>query len=288
MEHHSNIVPWQIACEAAGAEAVPIPVLDAGRLDMEAFGALLDERVRMVSVVHVSNALGTVNPVEEIVRQAHAVGALVLLDGAQAMPHQRVDVQAIGCDFYAFSGHKLFAPTGIGCLWGRAELLEAMPPWQGGGDMIDRVSFAGTTYNTLPHKFEAGTPNIAATIGLGAAMDYIASIDFEAAAAWEGVLLEEATRRLDAIEGIRIIGRAPGKAAVISFVMEGAGAQDVGTLLDAQGIAVRVGHHCTQPLMERFGVPATVRASFAFYNDLEDVERLAAGLERAQRLFGAD
>jgi cysteine desulfurase / selenocysteine lyase len=287
MEHHSNIVPWQLVAQSLGAEVIPIPVLDDGSLDMAAYDELLDERVKMVSVVHISNALGTVNPVEDIISRAHAVGAKVLLDGAQALPHQRVSVAALGCDFYAFSGHKLFAPTGIGCLWGRPELLEAMPPWHGGGDMIDRVSFSGTTYNVIPHKFEAGTPNIAGTIGLGAAIDYLESLDFAGAAAWEHRLLEEATTLLDAIEGIRIIGRAPGKAAVISFVMEGAGAQDIGTLLDAQGVAVRAGHHCTQPLMERFRVPATARASFAFYNDLEDVKRLASGLERAQRLFGA-
>ena len=281
MEHHSNIVPWQILCERTGAVLRVIPVTEAGELDLDAYRRLLTERTAFVSVVHVSNALGTVNPVAEVCRLAHAVGAHVLVDGAQAAPHQRVDVQAIGCDFYTFSGHKMCGPTGQGVLWGRRELLDELPPYHGGGEMIDRVSFAGTTYNEVPFKFEAGTPNIAGAIGLAAAADYLDAIGIAAIDAYETELLAYATDAMQTVDGLRVVGRAARKHSVLSFVVEGTHPYDVGTLLDKQGVAVRTGHHCCQPLMERYGLPGTIRASFAFYNNREDVDRLVAATERA-------
>ena len=282
MEHHSNIVPWQMLCEQTGATLRPIPVKDNGELDMEAFASMLNEKVKLVGVVHVSNALGTINPVADIIKMSHDVGAKVLVDGAQAVAHWDVDVQALDVDFYAFSGHKLFGPTGIGVLYGKEELLNAMPPYQGGGEMIEHCSFDGTTYNVLPFKFEAGTPNIAGAIGLAAAVSYLNGIDRAALEQHENALLVRANELADEIGGIRKIGTAPKKASVFSFLLDGAHPADVGTLLDQQGIAVRTGHHCAMPLMNQFKVPGTVRASFSFYNTMEDVERLFAGLEKAK------
>ena len=285
MEHHSNIVPWQILAAEKGAKLTVVPVDDEGRVHLADFDRLIGPRTRIVAVTHVSNALGTVNPVKEIVALAHARGVPVLVDGAQAMPHMRVDVRDLDADFYVFSGHKMFGPTGIGVLYGKARLLEAMPPWQGGGDMILSVSFEGTKFNTIPYKFEAGTPDAAGAVGLGAAVDWLEGLDREGAEAHERDLLAYATRRLQEIPGLRIIGTAPGKAAVVSFVMEGVHPHDVGTILDREGVAVRAGHHCAQPLMERFGVPATVRASMALYNTREDVDQLVAGLRRVREMF---
>ncbi len=282
MEHHSNIVPWQMLCEQTGAELLPIPVLDNGELDMDAYKNLLTPQVKFVSVVHVSNALGTINPVADIIRMAHDVGAKVLVDGAQAVAHWDIDVQALDADFYAFSGHKLFGPTGIGVLYGKEALLNAMPPYQGGGEMIEHVSFAKTTYNGLPYKFEAGTPNIAGAIGLAAAIDYLNALDRKALAAHEDALLARANELTAQIGGIRIIGTARQKASVFSFILEGAHPADVGTLLDQQGIAVRTGHHCAMPVMEQFKVPGTVRASFTFYNTLDEVDALFRGIEKAK------
>ena len=282
MEHHSNIVPWQMLCEQTGAELLPIPVLDNGELDMDAYKTLLTPQVKLVSVVHVSNALGTINPVADIIRMAHGVGAKVLVDGAQAVAHWSIDVQALDADFYAFSGHKLFGPTGIGVLYGKEELLNAMPPYQGGGEMIEHVSFTKTTYNVLPYKFEAGTPNIAGAIGLAAAVDYLHSLDRVALAAHEDALLARANELAAQVGGIRIIGNACHKASVFGFILEGAHPADVGTLLDQQGIAVRTGHHCAMPVMEQFKVPGTVRASFTFYNTLDEVNALFRGIEKAK------
>lgn len=282
MEHHSNIVPWQMLCEQTGATLRPIPVKDNGELDMEAFASMLNEKVKLVGVVHVSNALGTINPVADIIKMSHDMGAKVLVDGAQAVAHWDVDVQALDVDFYAFSGHKLFGPTGIGVLYGKEELLNAMPPYQGGGEMIEHCSFDGTTYNVLPFKFEAGTPNIAGAIGLAAAVSYLNGIDRAALEQHENALLVRANELADDIGCIRKIGTAPKKASVFSFLLDGAHPADVGTLLDQQGIAVRTGHHCAMPLMNQFKVPGTVRASFSFYNTMEDVERLFAGLEKAK------
>jgi len=286
LEHHADIVPWQMAAAACDAEVVPIPVSDAGEIDLTAYAELLDERVKLVAVNHVSNALGTINPVERMIAMAHDAGALILVDGAQAVGHFAVDVQALGCDFYTFSGHKLFGPTGIGILWGRESLLEAMPPFLGGGEMIETVSFSGTTYNQLPFKFEAGTPHIAGAVGLAAAIDYLDGIDRVAAAAHEDHLLEMVLARADSVEGLQRVGSPARNAGIFSFVMKGSHPSDIGMLLDQQGIAVRTGHHCTQPLMERLGVPGTVRASFSMYNTEEDVERLFAGIHKAQALFG--
>lgn len=286
LEHHANIVPWQMICAATGARLRAAPVLPDGSLDLAGFRALLGERTRVVAVAHVSNALGTVLPVREIVQLAHAQGVPVLLDGAQAVAHAPVDVQALDCDFYAFSGHKLYGPTGIGVLYGRESLLQQMPPWQGGGDMILTVSIEQTTYNELPWKFEAGTPNIAGAIGLGAALEYVESIGRERIAAHEQMLLRLATSQLSALPYVRVIGTAPVKAAVLSFTMEGVHPHDIGTILDSEGIAVRTGHHCAMPIMERFGLAATARASFALYNRAEDIERLLAGLRRVRELFG--
>ncbi len=285
MEHHSNIVPWQMICEQTEARLVAAPITDAGELDLEAFHRLLCDRTRIVAAVHVSNALGTINPVREIVEAAHGVGAAVLLDGAQATPHMRIDVQALDCDFYAFSGHKAFGPTGIGVLYGKRALLDAMPPYQGGGEMIRTVSFEKTTYNTLPCKYEAGTQNITGAVGLGAAIDYLSGIDFAELARHEADLLDYATERLLELPGIRLIGTAAAKAGVISFTLGDIHAHDLGTVVDMEGVAIRTGHHCAMPVMERFGVPATARASFALYSDRGDVDRLVAGLNRAVELF---
>jgi cysteine desulfurase/selenocysteine lyase len=285
LEHHSNIVPWQLICEQTGARLVAAPITDTGELHLEQFRALLSERTKIVAIAHVSNALGTVNPVEELVALGHRAGAIVLVDGAQAVPHMRVDVRALGCDFYAFSGHKMFAPTGVGVLYGRRQLLESMPPYQGGGDMILTVSFDRTVYNALPYKFEAGTPNITGVVGLGAAIDYLDAIDFDALAEHEQSLLRYATDRIVEIPGVRLVGTAAHKAGVLSFVIDGIHAHDVGTIVDGEGVAIRTGHHCAMPVMDRFGVAATARASFAFYNDRADVDRLIAGLRRAVEIF---
>jgi cysteine desulfurase / selenocysteine lyase len=286
LEHHANIVPWQMVRDATGCTLVVAPINTAGELLMEDFHRLLTPRTRLVAVAHVSNALGTILPVAEIIAAAHARGVPVLVDGAQAVPHARVDVQALGADFYAFSAHKLYGPTGIGVLYGREELLTQMPPWQGGGDMILTVTFERTTYNELPYKFEAGTPNISGAVGLGAAIDYVETLGIEAIAAHEHTLLEAATAALTQIPGLRLIGTAAHKAAVVSFVMEGIHPHDLGTILDAQGVAVRTGHHCAQPVMDFFGIPATARASFACYNTLAEVQQLAAALRHAQEVFG--
>jgi len=286
LEHHSNIVPWQMVAARTGAVIRVIPLLDDGSLDLDAYAALLCERTRVVSVAHVSNALGTVNDVVTITEQAHKYGALVVVDGAQAAPHGSVDVGALGCDFYALSAHKMYGPTGIGALWGRAELLEQMPPWQGGGEMIETVSFQGSTWAPPPAKFEAGTPNIAGAVGFGVAAEWMAELGPQAIAAHEQVLLDRATARVAEIDGVRIIGTAPHKAGVLSFVAKGLHPHDIGTLLDEQGIAVRTGHHCAQPVMERMGVDATARASFAVYNTVDEVDRFAKALARIISLFG--
>jgi cysteine desulfurase/selenocysteine lyase len=285
LEHHSNIVPWQMLCEQKGARLRVIPVTDTGELELDTLDRLLGPRTKIVAIAHVSNALGTVNPVRRIIEAAHAWGARVLVDGAQAVPHMKVDVRQLDCDFYVLSGHKMYGPTGIGVLYGKAELLEAMPPYQGGGDMIESVTFEKTTYNVPPYKFEAGTPNIAGAIGLGAAVDYLNQIGMDNIAAHEQELLDYATRALARVPGLRILGTAAEKAGVVSFVLEGVHPHDAGTILDEQGIAVRTGHHCAQPVMERFGVPATTRASFALYNTKEDVDALVAGLQRVREIF---
>jgi cysteine desulfurase/selenocysteine lyase len=285
MEHHSNIVPWQLLAEEKGLTIRVVPVLDDGTIELTDYEALLTDRTRLVAIIHTSNAMGTINPAQEMIRLAHERGVPVLLDAAQAVPHQRVDVQALDCDFLAFSGHKVYGPTGIGVLYGKEALLEAMPPWQGGGDMIRSVSFEGTTYAELPSKFEAGTPHIAGAIGLGAAVDWMMDIGPDAIGSWEHELLLAGTERLEAISGLRIIGTGPHKVGVLSFVMDGLHPHDIGTVLDMQGVAVRTGHHCAEPLMRRFGVSATTRASFAAYNSMEDIDRLVAGIEKAKRLF---
>jgi cysteine desulfurase/selenocysteine lyase len=285
MEHHSNIVPWQMLCERTGAKLRVIPINDDGELLLDAYQKLLNERTKLVAVVHVSNALGTINPVPEIIEKAHAVGARVLVDGAQSSPHLPVDVQALDCDFFAFSGHKIYGPTGIGVLFGKAELLEAMPPYQGGGDMISSVTWEKTAWNVLPHKFEAGTPHIAGAIGLGAALEWVEAIGLDAIAAQESALLQRAMELATQVEGLRVVGKAQHKASVLSFVFEGAHPTDVGMILDSQGVAIRTGHHCAQPLMDRFGVVATARASFAVYNTLEEVEVFAAALHKARELL---
>ncbi|MEY2941541.1 MAG: hypothetical protein RJA67_1226, partial [Bacteroidota bacterium] len=286
LEHHSNIVPWQMIAEEKGAEIKVIPVSDAGVLDIEAFKALLNPKVKLVAVNHVSNAIGTINPIAEIISLAHAVGAKVLIDGAQSVAHLAVDVQALDMDFFVFSAHKLFGPTGVGVLYGKRELLESMPPYQGGGEMIKEVSFAGTTYNELPYKFEAGTPNIADVIAFGAALDYVQAIPSEALAAQEEALLAYATQKLQAIPGLRIVGTAPEKIAVISFVIDGVHPQDIGVLLDKFGIAIRTGHHCAQPLMQRYELVGTCRASFAFYNTFEEIDRFVLCLEKTLQMLG--
>ncbi len=286
LEHHSNILPWQMLCEERGAHLRVAPIDDRGEVILEELERLLSERTRLVAVAHVSNSLGTLLPVREIAELAHTRGAVVLVDGAQGAPHLEVDVQALGCDFYAFSGHKVYGPSGIGTLWGRADLLAEMPPWQGGGGMVVRVTFEKTTYLPPPHRFEAGTPFIEGAVALAAALDYMTALGRPAIAAWEEELLALATERLSEIPGVRILGTSPRKAAVLSFTVDGVHPHDVGTVLDRQGIAVRAGHHCAQPVMDRFGVPATTRASFGLYNTPEEVEALAAGLRRVQEIFG--
>jgi cysteine desulfurase / selenocysteine lyase len=285
MEHHSNIVPWQILCEQIGARLRVIPINHDGELVLDEYCRLLNEKTKLVSVTHVSNALGTIVPIKELVRLAHERQVPVLVDGAQAAPHLKVDVQELGCDFYAFSGHKLFGPTGVGILYGRSELLEAMPPYQGGGDMISLVTFEKTHYNVLPYKFEAGTPHIAGGIGLGAAVDYLEGLDWKQVAAHEHRLLNYATAALSEIDGLRIIGTAKAKVGVVSFVFDHVHAHDVGTILDQEGVAVRAGHHCAMPVMQRFGVPATTRASFALYNTQQEIDILVRGIQRALKVF---
>jgi len=285
MEHHANIVPWQLLCEQTGAVLKVAPITDAGEIDMPAFEALLGERTKIVSVTHVSNALGTVNPVRRIGELAHAAGAVLVVDGAQGAPHGQVDVQALGADFYALSGHKMYGPTGIGVLYGRRALLEAMPPWQGGGDMIRSVTFEKTTYNDVPFRFEAGTPNIAGAIGLAAAADYLQDLGLESVAAYEADLLAYGTQALEAVPGLRLIGTARKKASVLSFVLEGVHPHDIGTILDREGLAVRTGHHCAQPTMERFGVPATARASIGIYNTRAELDVLVEALAKVREVF---
>jgi len=286
LEHHANIVPWQMVCEQTGAKLRVIPITRSGEVDFDAFLGLLGERTRLLALAHVSNALGTVVPVERYIAEARRRGIPVLLDGAQAAPHMRVDVQALDCDFYCFSGHKMCGPTGIGVLYGRESLLAAMPPWQGGGDMILAVSFERTVYNELPYKFEAGTPHIAGAIGLAAAVDYLESLGIERIATAEHELLEYATAQLAKMPGLEIVGTAPEKAGVISFVVDGVHPHDLGTILDAEGVAIRTGHHCAMPVMDYFGVPATARASFAFYNTPAEIDRLVAALAVAREMLG--
>lgn len=286
LEHHSNIVPWQMVAEEKGAILKIVPVRDDGQIDYSAYLDLLSERTKMVAVAHVSNALGTILPVEKMIKAAHDAGAVVLLDGCQAAPHIPLDMQALDADFYVFSGHKTYGPTGVGILYGKEALLDAMPPWQGGGDMIDQVRFSKTTYNGLPHKFEAGTPNIAGGIALKPALDYISAIGFEAILAHEDDLLDYAKDQLAAIKGLDIIGTTPEKLAVISFIMDIAHPHDIGTILDQSGVAVRAGHHCAQPIMERFKVPGTVRASFGLYNNRDDVDAFIRALCKVKELFG--
>ena len=285
MEHHSNIVPWQILCEERGASLRVVPMNGRGEFLLDEYEKLLTPRTKLVAVSHVSNALGTVNPVRQIIAMAHEHSIPVLVDGAQAVPHLQVDVQELDCDFYAFSGHKMYGPTGVGVLYGKKRLLEAMPPYQGGGDMISSVTFEKTTYNRLPFKFEAGTPNIAGVIGLGAAIEYLGRISLERVAVHEHYLLAYATERISSLPGVRLIGTAQEKAAVLSFVLEGVHPHDIGTVLDQEGIAVRTGHHCAQPVMQFFGVPATTRASFALYNTEEEVDALMRGLCKVQEIF---
>jgi len=285
MEHHSNIVPWQILCEEKGAALRVAPVNDRGELIFEEFEKLLGPKTKLVSVTHVSNVLGTINPIREIVEAAHRWNVPVFVDGAQAAPHMKVDVRDLDCDFYTFSGHKLFGPTGVGVLYGKAALLEEMPPYQGGGDMISSVTFEKTIYNTIPFKFEAGTPHIAGVVGLGAAIEYLNQIGLETVAGYEHELLEHATQSLTRIPGVRLIGTAREKASVVSFVLDGVHPHDIGTILDQRGIAIRTGHHCAQPLMDRFGVPATARASLAFYNTREEIDVLAEGVEAVKQFF---
>lgn len=286
MEHHSNIVPWQILCEEKGAKLRVAPINDQGELLFDEFEKLLGPKTRLAAMVHVSNVLGTINPVQEMIAAAHRRNIPVLLDGAQAAPHLKVDVQALDCEFYTFSGHKLYGPTGVGVLYGKADMLDAMPPYQGGGDMISSVTFEKTIYNSLPYKFEAGTSNIAGGIGLGAAIDYLNQVGMQNIAAYEDELLAYATDAVSRIPGLKIIGTAEQKAGVISFVMEGIHPHDVGTILDQEGIAVRTGHHCAQPLMERFGIPATTRASLSFYNTRREIDALVAGIHKVKELLG--
>jgi cysteine desulfurase / selenocysteine lyase len=285
MEHHSNIVPWQILCSERGATLRAAPINDAGELDMDAFSRLLNPKTKLVAVTHVSNALGTINPVQRIVEMAHRGNVPVLVDGAQAVPHLKADVQALGCDFYTFSGHKVYGPTGIGILYGKRELLENMPPYQGGGDMIMSVTLEKTVYNRLPYKFEAGTPDIAGVIGLGAALHYVTNLGIEHVAAHESALLGYATAAVSAIPGLRVIGTAKHKAGVLSFTLENIHPHDIGTILDQEGIAIRTGHHCSQPVMQHFGIEATARASFAVYNTKEEVDRLVGGIEKVREVF---
>lgn len=286
MEHHSNIVPWQMLCAEKSAKLRVTPINDRGELLLDEFEKLLGPRTKIAAFTHVSNALGSINPVRRMTEMAHRRHIPVLIDGAQAVPHMAVDVQAIDCDFYAFSGHKVYGPTGIGVLYGKAALLDAMPPYQGGGDMISSVTFEKTTYNKLPYKFEAGTPDIAGVIGLGAALDYVTDVGMDAIAVYENELLEYGTEKLSTIPGLRLIGTAAEKAGVLSFVLKDIHPHDVGTILDQEGIAIRTGHHCSQPVMDRFGIPATARASLAIYNTREDIDALAKGIERVREVLG--
>ncbi len=285
LEHHSNIVPWQLVCEQTGAQLRVVPINDAGEIDIDQYASMLSPRTRIVAMSHVSNALGTINPVVQIIEQAHAHGAVVLIDGAQAVPHVTVDVQALDCDFYVFSSHKMFGPTGVGVLYGRPSLLEAMPPYQGGGDMIASVTFEKTCYNVVPYKFEAGTPNIAGVAGFGAAVDYLMGIDRAAALAHEDDVLAYMTSRVRQIPGTRIFGEAKHKTGVLSFLLEGVHPHDAGTILDDEGVAVRTGQHCAQPVMDRYGIPATIRASLAIYNTREEVDVLVRALDRVRGVF---
>ena len=285
LEHHANIVPWQIVCEQTGATLIVAPMDAHGEVHLDAVVSLMNARTRILACAHVSNALGTILPVRRLVAAAKARGITTLIDGAQAISHMPVDVQELGCDFYAFSGHKMYGPTGVGVLYGREQLLDRMPPWQGGGEMILSVTFAKTTYNALPNKFEAGTPNISGGVGLGAAVDFLSGMDLDAARAHEDALLQHATATLNKIHGLRIVGTAPEKASLVSFVVAGVHPHDLGTILDEDGIAVRTGHHCAMPVMDFFKVPATARASFAFYNTFDEIDRLAVGIERARKLF---
>jgi cysteine desulfurase/selenocysteine lyase len=285
MEHHANIVPWQMVCERVGAKLKVVPISDSGELLVESIDSLLTERVKIIAFAHVSNVLGTINPVQEICAKAHERGILTLVDGAQGIAHQTVDVQSLGCDFYVFSGHKMYGPMGTGVLWGKASLLESMPPYQGGGEMIDKVSFTGTTYNVIPYKFEAGTPDVGGVIGLMAAIDYLTEIDFGSALEYEEGVMHYAYESLKQIDGLRFIGDAKRRTGVISFILNGAHPYDVGSILDHQGIAVRTGHHCAQPLMDRFAIPGTVRASFSIYNTTEEVDKLVAGLKVAANML---
>ena len=285
LEHHANIVPWQMLCEQTGAKLVVAPIDTDGEVHVQRVEAAMGPRTKIFAFAHASNSLGTLLPVEALIASAKARGIVTVIDGAQAIPHVSVDVRALGCDFYAFSGHKMFGPTGIGVLYGREALLEAMPPWQGGGDMILTVSFTKTTYNSLPYKFEAGTPNVEGAVGLGAAVDYLQATDLTAAHAHEAALLASATEKLGALPWLRVIGTARHKVSVVSFVVEGVHPHDLGTILDEQGIAIRTGHHCAMPVMEFFDVPATARASFAFYNTFEEIDRLVAAVESARRMF---
>ncbi|MER1941510.1 cysteine desulfurase [Castellaniella sp. FW104-16D08] len=286
MEHHSNIVPWQLLCARTGATLRHARITDTGELDIADFKAQLNSRTRLVGIAHVSNALGTINPVADLVRLAHEAGALALVDGAQAVAHGSVDVQALDCDFYAFSGHKIYGPTGIGALYVRASILKDLPPWQGGGDMIRTVSFEGSTWATGPQRFEAGTPHIAGAVGLGAAIQYVMDTGLDTIAAHESALLARATEAMQEIEGVRLIGTAAHKAGILSFLVDGIHPHDLGTILDTDGVAIRAGHHCAMPLMSHFGIPGTARASFALYNNLQDVDALVAGVRKAQKLFG--
>ena len=286
LEHHSNIVPWQMLCEQTGARLRVIPVNDRGELILEEYERLLTPRTRLVGVVHISNALGTINPIKRMIEMAHRRNIPVLVDGAQGVPHSRIDVQDLDCDFFAFSGHKVYGPTGIGVLYGKRELLDAIPPYQGGGDMIVSVTFEKTVYNVLPYRFEAGTPDIAGAIGLAAALDYVNSVGLDNITAYEHELLEYATEQLESIPRLRILGMAREKASVISFVLEGVHPHDIGTIIDREGVAIRTGHHCTQPVMQRFGVPATARASFAFYNTREEVDMLVRSVHKVLEVFG--
>lgn len=286
MEHHANIVPWQMIAEETGASLKVIPMNQEGELIMETFYELLSDKTKMIAIIHVSNALGTINPVKEIIDAAHEKGIPVLLDGAQSIPHAKVDVQALDADFFAFSTHKMCGPTGFGILYGKKELLESMPPYRGGGDMIDKVTFAKTTYNDLPHKFEAGTPPIAAGVAVGAAVDYLNSIGMENIATREAELVDYATEKLSQVEGLRMVGTAKNKASVISFLLDGIHPTDAGTILDKEGIAVRTGHHCAQPIMDHFKIPGTLRASISFYNNEDDIDRLVEGIEYTKEFFG--
>ena len=285
LEHHANIVPWQMVCEQTGAKLVVAPMDAQGEVHLEAIVSLMNARTKILACAHVSNALGTILPVRRIIAAAKARGIITLIDGAQAISHMAVDVQELGCDFYAFSGHKMYGPTGVGVLYGREQLLDRMPPWQGGGEMILQVTFAKTTYNALPNKFEAGTPNISGGIGLGAAVEFLSGLDLSAAHAHEDALLHHATATLNKVQGLRIVGTAPDKASLVSFVVAGVHPHDLGTILDEDGIAVRTGHHCAMPVMDFFKVPATARASFAFYNTFDEIDRLAAGIDRARKMF---